>query len=42
MYQLQGAVKFAYRIRRSVGWISLYAYPPGMDDEPLTWLWFLK
>lgn len=41
-YQIQGAVKFVYRVQRRVGWISLYAYAPGVDEEPMTFVWILK
>lgn len=41
-YQLQGAVRFQYALARRAGWVSLHAYPPGLDADPLVFLWVLQ
>jgi hypothetical protein len=41
-YGLKGAVVFDYRLERRAKWIALHAYAPGIDEDPLTFLWLLK
>jgi hypothetical protein len=41
-YELKGAVVFSHRVVRRNRWVSLHAYAPGVDEDPLTFLWLLQ